>query len=395
MSFLKPYFSLFFLGAILLGNAFAQEPNQKMNDVTFSAGEKPAGTNRSPASEEPDPTSENCKSEENCRLRQADAFQRASQAAKYLAYYMQMEKFKPDYREQIKKVVEKCLTNPDSCSGKEKEIVLGAAVQHNLGKEIRHMVLQNNTNMNNMKSLNTGADFLFNGKYWIQGSKAKELDTPYKLDPSQVGDSPISLLSKKEAREKEILGNDFLREYGIFLNTYAKTSGRYGDGSADKSRWHLNTVRVPSKRSGGEVDVIRAGSIDKKSFEADKKSQDIKIIDKTIEEKLQAANDRNIDQETRDKLTIDTINTIALNPTEMATADGKIVEEKNMHRVMAEGLNIQYDKAIEKERAKRDPASAGKNIERKIDIDFNEKEFSQFLDEIWPPSAAKPEALNK
>lgn len=408
MALWKTHFSALTIlasGFFTASASFAESTAPKANDVTFETrAENPSVTTTTveDSDAKKDCIGSNFK-EQNC-LRQADAYQRAAQAAKYLAFYMMFEKVGPEVRENLKTSFDRCFVNPGNCQTGDQEKILSAAVQYNLGKELRHMILQNNTSMNNMRSLSGNANFLFSGNKGTKAGRAKELENPFRLSTQEVDDSPAYKLAQKELKQQEILGPQFMKDYGIFMNTYAKTSGQYqfvdASGSSvpvdDKKHWHFVSARVKSERAGGEIDIYKTPGTDQPKFKADQLTQDSKIVD----EKLKEVTDNTLLQgsalDGKKSEVAQQLNAIMMNPSEMKDSKtGKPVEQKDIHRTMVADLNLKYDEAIEKKRkedAGRGLASGATGTQRAVplDVDFSVNQFSQFLDEIWPPSAAKP-----
>lgn len=356
-------------------------------------------------------------SDANC-MRQADAYQRAAQAAKYLAFYMRnfKEVSNDDKRAKIKEVADRCLVK-NQCENGDQDMLLMATIQNNIGKEIRNMVLQNNENHEKMKSINDGANFMFNPDKRNTYGKSRELDDPFKVDPNEVQTMVDKREAMKKAKEQEILGNEFISKYKIFMDTYSKTSGPYqfqdADGNlstaeGDKNRWHyVSQKTAPSKaddttdyRTVAEGTYLQANNkVDSDAYKLAQTTQDAKPIQKTAEAYMTEASKKSTDNKTRAEDFSNQIDFLMSNRQEMVDQNGNPIAKDKIPAQTVAMINSEIDKKVAEKRAEtasRDPASAGQKQRNPINISVDMDDFSTFLDEIWPPSAAaKPQASAK
>lgn len=338
---------------------------------------------------------------------QADAYKIASEANSYLgAYWMNFGAFGKDAdkdarQRDLKKMygmIEKCLNRSSECGDEEKTTVMRALVNYNLGKDIKRMVLENNTNFEKMKSMDPNL-----GTHLKKGPSTARKG-PFKLDEKDITGSSTFILNGRQARERDILGPVFMNEYKTFINHYSNTG-------PTQANWHYVPQKTPTK-SGDSTYVFHSNRttgqpiIDNARFNEDQLTQNSEQIYQARKAMLdsvkqpglkqtgastyQATSDINADLRSNDL-------GLSIRRVEKRDADGKIVrnaegkvETLNEHEsavAIVRNINNAVDKKVEESR-KNNP---GQNVVVGTTIDMDR--FSEFLDEIWPPNAKRQAIL--
>jgi hypothetical protein len=395
--------------------------------------------NRAPASS---PMQEGQAPAERASMAQADAFSSAGEQASFLgAYQMWYGPYgtstddKPAREKLIRETaqaIDECLKG--SCSEEKQKKVLKALTQYNFGQDIKRMMLTNNTNHENMASLDNSGDAraiahkqgLLN-QAEIEASLGKGMDftvdtsDPVKPKKSKVASGasiqrgsmsdkqPIFQMDDAAIRpkhidasylaEREILGDKFLKDYGAFLDGYeslrAPTEAQYYQ-------------YVPAKDGTTRV-YTATPSVNRERFADAQSTQNNPHIRKIYENYRRNLKPivgrmhddgkvyRDDDGSTPEDLGFGT--TIAIDPAQYPEVDfkdlmqdGKI-PEANRGKAIARAINLQFRKAAEErqkqESAKRSIASKDPAPRTPVITTLTPESFDEFLDQIWPSSAER------
>ncbi len=325
-------------------------------------------------------------------INQNDAYSMAAQQSTYAAWYMQKYSFMGQglntpgvinedgtqalsLRETLAEAVKDCIETEagTACDPQKRRLILAALMHYNTARHARSMVLQNNLSREQMKSV---PEAVFAEGQGVQAGESK-VET-FTLDPASV-------LNLKAARDKEILGPEFLRDYRAFINAYTQTSGegyRYreavvaGEGEA--------TYSLPTPSVSQET-LQRDTQLANNAVVREAVKSENQLLDQTLlQPSRQPASPTDIDKKygftelalgmPRSGETSDDPNVIAAN---IVTQINKDIEDA------AENRQRQADQA-----SPASPEAPPISVTVTIDI----PSFDAYLDAIWPPSAAATKA---
>lgn len=367
----------------------------------------------------------------NC-LPQHDAFRRAGEAASYLGHYYtnftpfayEMRDMKEDERKNYYDSIRECVADSPKCTKEGRATVLKAMVQYNFGKQIKSMVLENNTRSENMKSIDLGA------KGWRElGARAPKvlthngrlrtgttLKNTFRLNPYKSIAGDTSALSDGQ---RAILGNNFMNEYRNFIDEYSSTTGQRGP----KSRWHYVHARTSAVPGGAGTSKIVAdganrdpligkNTIDHNRLDADARSQSTRGASEIVKNFKDSLHRQTVERKVKINGKVVTRETewSKTDPSDILAVDvgfGVIVQEDPenpgkllTNKEVAQGIVLKINNAIhqkEKEVSRkkieaRKPSSSGAPAKElppeSIWVDV--ERFDKFLDAIWPAEIAKP-----
>lgn len=170
---------------------------------------------------------------------QHESFERAAQAASYLGIYMsQYSAFAqsvvsdPSKLKKLQDSVVACLQGTGKCGPDEKSYLTAAMIQYNLGKEVKSMMLKNNTNQANMESFKTpDGKLLFEGKLRHVRNTQRTYKETFKLQPKDFNTVESFHRGAVADGERQSLGEEFKQDYLKFIDTYTQTT-------QDHAYWH-------------------------------------------------------------------------------------------------------------------------------------------------------------
>lgn len=359
---------------------------------------------------------------------QAESFKRAAQASSYLAHYMKTQslfatRMKDDANVlKTNEAIKNCTTGP-SCSSEDQALMMAALIQYNLGKEVKSMILQNNTNEAALKSI--PEQRVLRGKNQHRLGTGFSYEDSFKLNPANLGAREEFSLDAKKIQERQMLGEEFKKDFEKFIDVYSSTT----DG---KERWHY-VASPPGAGNGSDgaavgntaknqkhytwdldpADGFRP-KLNKPRFEYDQKIQMSKNVRQVVtnfkdslvapsvinDDKNQPATDPNQAAQNQSKAKP------AKNPNEIKITNPKedlrftelglgvpermqigkdpIKDVTTDEKVIAENVvGIINRQVAEAERKVASNGKGGKNIPN-VQVDI--KDFDAYLDRIWPPT---------
>ncbi len=370
-------------------------------------------------------------------VNQADAYATAAEQASFLAVYqMQMGPYganqDPAEREKLIKetsqAIDDCMKNSSSCNEEKQKKVLKALVQLNQGLEIRCMMLANSHNRERMKSVpqEDGVDLLpvnYQGTEFEYRKKAnswkyEKIQKPTDFQRTAgVRDGQYFQLDETTAKrtalsnELEIMGANFVREYGIFVDNYTSTQRE------DASRYYKF---VPVGEAAYEISYDANGKriVDQERLDAainEQSNPNVQKIAKDYQERLAKARPTitppskpgadgpegrvkidpgfdfsevgmgfhpNTNPPTVENLSYDDLK-----------KDGKF-DDEGRARAAVRFLNHQFRVSAEERIARdiasaSDPAAAAKAPRGYTNVSLDPARFDTFLNEIWPNAATR------
>lgn len=420
-----------------------------------------SSTTRAPASQTGQQTQPQS---EGTALAQADAFSTAGEQAAFVgAYQMYFGPYgritnEEDRNKLIRETaasIDDCINGRD-CGADKQEKVLKALMQFNMGQDVKRMMLTNNTNKEAMRSIDNSADAMTRakGQGVLSQSEIEQalgrgrdvtVDTADKVKPYQTAKTtnlsrstgptkePYYQLNEAEVthkiddtylREREILGEKFLKDYSAFLDDFSAADDRIS------KRFYKY---VPTKADGkiyvyeGKGSVINCYKDEKwcrengslalnqermSEVQIEQQNKKVREMIATYKQNLKPIQGFR-GEDGKAHITGEGSNPQDLGFGEMAEIDpaqfpeinfsdlmenGKI-SAANRSRAVARVVNAQFKRAADeadKEKAKdRKIASAGeKNPNWIHNITLSPQSFDQFLDEIWPSAAGRQKILS-
>ena len=376
---------------------------------------------------------------------QADAFEVAGEQASYLGAYQLM--FGPygqtmNKAERDKKLRETSKAIDDCVNGRpcKEELVLKAMVQYNMGQEVKRMMLTNSTNREKMRSLEDLSEGYLNRPNLKSSDIAKSLSQgkTFDYETAVTKEHPKPTKEKREAeisrqygsarpqifsvdektvrtqvdenllKDGEILGETFVKEFGVFMNTEkSRTEAR-----DDARRFYKY---IPA-REGKVFTIDQSGGntqINQERFTEVSNEQNAKGVRDLAErhlKKLEGAKISAVDDKGGKKR----IGSENFDPKEMGVGEFQKVDESQFSDIkfddinnnkeldqntkesqkIARVLNSQFEKSAREQLASRAPgrsiASAGSDLSHvPVQVTLSPDTFGEFLDEIWPPAAKR------
>ncbi len=359
------------------------------------------------------------------------SFTTAAEVLSYYATYMRtsVQFTDPVEQQKVKVAFQACLQGSGDCTAKDRELLLQRAAAANMFRNVRRMILENNTNARNMESLNKA-------QLEAKGSKDPFLISPglqarMNADLQRRGMEPLhpsewNLAARKPFKIDEkkldlrvdqgtLLDGGFSREYEFVLNNYVRpttgqdlhlTSAYQSNAAAGFSRVatgktgtsleqsHRTNLDASNRGSVVEVDSIRhhedLTTQSHANMERARQEFQNKVKTRELRQKFDPKSGRYIvDVESTG---MNSLQQLQGGPEELASVDGLVkksltnplgAHEARMvaYRKAAERVNQAVDTAIS-EKAKASPGSA---VTYSIDIN----DFDKFIDEVWPSQAQK------
>lgn len=388
---------------------------------------------------------------ERC-LPQQDSFKSAAEAASYLAFYqkdLSLFSTRTKHPETLKETqdhIHNCVNglappkvdeNGNKKLSESCQVTLAALSQYNFGKELKAQMIESQTRARNMQSIDRHFDLLHprekdpllrpnmpllgagvGSKNEAALSQRTLASAPmrqktFRLDPNAI---EVFVPSGISQAERDKLGVEFNRSFREFSNQFTRTG--------EKSRWHYVPVKSAAVglSAGSEGAYVAQMTIKGEAITDDaRRKLDVKTQDENrqVQEVVESFQEgfkdviktRSIEQtvrgpdgketvEQRDSMLAATelmgfglpreqiqkgVAGAAQNPGDLA-AQVVVNVNKAIH---TEEKRIREQQAAE---AARLPSSAQGAPTQSTSVVVDMKEFDQFLDSIWPPSAPKPSA---
>lgn len=395
----------------------------------------------------------------DCRINQgkcansADSFATAAEQASFLGAYQMWygpygTQTDPAEREkqlrETAKAIEDCIQGRD-CGEEKQKKVLKALTQYNFGQDIKRMMLTNNTNREKMASIDTSGDAVAGehkpgvlNQNEINAALGKgmqyELDQADPIKPYQkktIGGASLHRsygsdrepvfqmkedgirgrhIDPKYLAEREILGEQFLNDYGAFLDGY----------EALRAPQEQQYYKYVAAKDGTTRIYESTPTVDNEKFAEIQKSQNDPRIRKIYENYRR--NLKPLTGKRRDdgKVYVDADNmgstpedlgfgsSISINPAQVTDVDLKDlvqngeIPDANQGRALVRIVNQRFrETAAENEKkkaaeAKQNRSLASRNSESAegkpptiTTITLAPQDFDKFLDEIWPSAATR------
>lgn len=377
---------------------------------------------------------------------QADAFETAGEQAVFLGAYQmsfgpygaaQGDTKRNEILQKTATAIDDCV-NGRSCGADKQELVLKALIQYNMGQDIKRMMLTNNTNKERMRSIENygkGKD----GKNWLNtqeienslatGKSFTYTNGPDKMVRANRGETSQSKIGKKSdisrkagtgkdtyyqldegtvnasidsnyLKEREILGEQFLKDYGLFLDTYAKPE-EGAHYKFVKARETYVYDEGAGKRTLDPNALFEERVQEQQKKEIQEAMKTYRQSLKPVEGQLQADGKMgmNLSGMRSDVIglgemaTVNPVNFPGLNVEDLKK-DGALDSAGNA-KAVARVVNQSIRQAAEAKLAEdaaaaraRSPASgppiSGAKPNTYVNVTLSPKTFGDFLDEIWP-----------
>lgn len=370
-------------------------------------------------------------------VNQSDSFGSAAEQSSFLAIYqMHMGPYGfqngAEAREKLLKetaeAIDDCVKNSSSCNEEKQKKVLKALVQLNQGLEIRCMMLANSNNRERMKSL-TPEEFPnqfpanYQGSEFEYQKQAKSWKYEKVKSTKEMGrtagvpDGEYFQLNENMARrtilspDQEILGANFIREYGIFVDNYTNTQRE------DGARYY-KFVPVGEGEYTYQTDENGNRVIDQERLEraiAEQSTPRVQGIVKDFRERVANARPEitppkkpgadGADGRVKINPGVDFSEVgMGFNPTSIPPPPENIsyddlkkngeLDDEGKARAVVRFLNNRFRTAAAESRARvlasaPDPASAAATTPAYTHVTLDPAQFDQFLDSIWPSAATR------
>ncbi len=374
-------------------------------------------------------------------VNQSDSFGSAAEQSTFLAIYqMHMGPYGlqngPEARQKLlqetAEAIDDCVKNSSSCNEEKQKKVLKALVQLNQGLEIRCMMLANSNNRERMKSitqdkelgqlpdpvpanyLGTEFEYQKQAKSW----KYEKVKSTKEMGRSAgIPDGEYFQLNENMARrtilstEQEIMGANFIREYGIFMDNYTNTQRE------DGARYY-KFVPVGEAAYAYQTDENGNRVIDQERFEqaiAEQSAPQVQGIVKDFRERVAKARPEitppkkpgaeGADGRVKINPGVDFSEVgIGFDPASIPPPPENIsyddlkkngeLDDEGKARAVVRFLNDRFRKAAEEKRARvlasaPDPAAAAQAPRAYTHVTLDPAQFDQFLDNIWPSAATR------
>lgn len=412
-------------------------PATEVNNTASVPSEIPLQCRRRPKAPEPVPEVVEGSGPSVTYVNQSDAYATAAEQATFLAVYqIHMGPYgvnqDPAEREKLiretSQAIDDCINNSSSCNEEKQKKVLKALVQLNQGLDIRCMMLVNSHNRERMRSVPQedgtnvlpayyqGTEFEYRKK--ANSWKFEKIQKPTEMQRTAgILDGQYFQLDETAARrtalapELEIMGANFVREYGIFVDNYTSTQRE------DGSRYYKF---IPAGEASYEIITDRNGNrvIDQEKFETAIREQSnptIQKIARDYQDSLAKARPTITPPskpgadgpEGRIKIDPgfnfsdvgigfrpDTNPPVVENLSyEDLKKDGRL-DDEGRARATVRFLNHKFRVSAEERIARdiassADPAAAAKAPRGYVNVTLDPARFDQFLDEIWPSAATR------
>lgn len=331
---------------------------------------------------------------------QDEAYRLAGNASSYLGYYfMNYSKFgaaNPKSKENLEKLkasMQACLVDKSgNCSSEDRDNIMSALVQHNLGKEIRKMSLINATNQENIKSM-PESNMAYDKSLGYSGPTEKVI---YKVTPEELDGKVTLNRNTKIEEEKAILGKEFLSEYNTFLDTYTKTT-------AENEDWHyvaaipnggdLQSNLIAKEQNGPNAKIdTETHRIDMNSQSNQRTTQIVEDFKKSIKDPIDSLSvGKDGPKVDYKKFNEDTkLDTLGLSGKHLGAKkeDGTITTGAEAAPAFVADINKAIDQQIAEKQKTLSKGSDGE-IASISSYSVSDEAFRKFLDDIWPSSVAK------
>jgi hypothetical protein len=276
---------------------------------------------------------------------QADAFRTAAEVASAFGVYIESQDNKiTNVDGNTSAKVSDCIKSPDSC---DRDEVFKALIQYNLNKTAKAMVLRNETNAHNLEAL--GGRTVVN-----EGTSVTE------KTPRQVFKIDLTKGFTTKIDPNEILGQQFQQDYRMFIKAYA---------APNADNYITTTTTKDSSGRTIEIAATKNGQVipDQAGLDRDMKMQELKP--------LQARAKELFDTPPTVKKTTDAKAEAEVDLGSLGFADPVSADTAKKY---AQALNTEIDKSVKSTTTKDTDAT----YYMKAD------DFNNFLNKIWPPSAA-------
>jgi hypothetical protein len=405
-------FSLFILGALALGCTVAEAsrlPTKKAAEESENI-EGPLRAPNDDASHNPIKCNGRKDDAASC-VGQKDSFERMAQAYSYLGHYMTTQSLysyyvkDPAELQGIQEAVRDCAGGA-SCTQAKQEKMVAALIQYNLGKSVKSMILQNNTNRENMKSVPISRQVASN-----KAHSEATFTSSFKLTARDLNSAASFVPKDKDAlSDMDKLGKDFKRDYESFIDTYSSSKG--------KEKWNLahEKGKAADAHHNWKIDPATGAPMlvrDRQFYDEDTQGRDpvqnavkeykarlsaphfsIPDEDKKTAVATNATGSSRVPAAAKPKhkpgtVVVDNIDGLRFSDIKLGMRphfnekNGQLLNEKQNADAIATKINGQVaakEKELNEASAKRGDKFAGANVQ--IDLD----NFDKYLDKIWPPT---------
>ncbi|NUM89466.1 MAG: hypothetical protein HUU37_09705 [Bdellovibrionales bacterium] len=358
------------------------------------------------------------------------SFTTASEVLSYYATYMRSsEQFTdPVQQAKVKAAFQSCIQGSGACTASDRELLLQRAAAANMFRNVRRMILENNTNAQNMKSL--GKDRMDR-----EGKKdpflvSPELQARMNAELQRLGKSPLHPDELTPERRKPfkidpqkldlrvdegtLLEGGFAREYDYVLGNYVRpgtghdtqltaayenpAAAGYGHVISGESKKSMEQTHKTSPEAAGRGAVVE---VDHARYQEDLATQSHANMERARQEFQQKIKTRDL-RKTFDPKTgryaVD-LKSTGVQDLNLKGIPGELIPlEEKLRKSLTNPIDAHeiamgaYRKAAERINSSVDAAIADKSKDGSVQavtysIDVNE--FDKFIEEVWPAQARK------
>jgi hypothetical protein len=372
-------------------------------------------------------------------LSQQDSLTRATEASSYLAYYLTDKsnfaiKFQkdPEFHKKTSDAFQNCIMGSgQQCTEDNQAFLVSLIVNYNLIREARAQYLINNTNAENLKTMEARDEKgivrsgIVDSRYATEKTVRQfgsALTQSFMLDPVKVAHSANFDNRTAAAEEREILGPQFIGDYKAFIDAYTRANAP----APDRRNWHYVATKVAAV-SGDGTWVIQNGRDGKPMVDEARERLDERLINKPMaqqaikwsksteaELKDITGKDGRLDPSFRDKLHYQRIglgtpevdlDLKTLTPAEVAEevvvstntqihnlelkGKGQMDAQEAM-KAQANAQQAQFRALSSAGTGRTPPATAKETKTSYVSVKVDDAQLRNFLDTIWPVTGQRP-----
>ncbi len=338
------------------------------------------------------------------------AFESSAEVLSY--YFLYAVNKAPEFNDpteiaKTKRALQACLGgNTSGCTKTDRELLLARVTQYNYYRDIRRKILEAQTNAKALDSapltekfgkkdprIATEADVAMLRRMMAKKptgfDPTKERDRngkqPFKIDPNAV---------QFKASDKALLGGGFRSEYDFILNNYTQPQFTARDDlstaytnpkAAAYAQYEGNDSGTQVQKTVSNGQIGRAATVSEDQYQKDLTVQNSRMVKQARQEFLQEHQNRDLTAVPRSDGKVATnfretgIDKLGLRP---SRKDQQLTDVKP-YQDDVRAINKSIDEQIAEKKAQDKDAQVPT-------YGFSINKFDEFLDQIWPVGAAKP-----